>query len=202
MLPNQGECVNPTESKAVLSKFQQIFESLKTESDRGCVLVVGSMVERSLENQITMRLLPKLKKEDDLMGRSANCPISGFSAKINLAYRLGIIPENERTIFHQLRDLRNICAHHIDQQNFSAGHFKDRVKNIINNSLVMWDAILVNIAAQQFPDDPPKTVDMFVERIGWRIAFELFFSLVIAHKDECINRVSQVNRLYETTGHA
>lgn len=189
--------MNPEESENVLERFAALLESLKAESDRGCVLVVGSLVEKVLENQISRRLLPKLGKEDELMGRSGNHPISEFSAKINLAYRLGIVTKNERSIYHQLRELRNVCAHHINRQDFSAHHFKDRTKNIIGESDFLWNIIHAKVAPKLFSEDPPTTIDSFVEKIGWRVAFEMFFALVIAHKEICIDRVLSVSALYE-----
>lgn len=156
-------------------------------------------MERTLENYISKRLIPKLGNDDDLMGHSGNKPISGFSAKINLAFRLGLIPATERTICHQLRELRNACAHHIDKQDFAANHFKDRTQNIIENSKGVWEAILVKIAPMMFPDEPPATVEMFVDTVGWREAFQMFFALVIAHKEASINRVSRLSALHEGT---
>lgn len=123
-----------TENVNLLKRFSEISKSLEAESDRGCVLVVSSLVENALEEQIIARLIPKIGKDDELMSHSNYGPISTFSAKINLAYRLGIIPTHERKIYHQLRELRNTCAHQIDQQDFGKLHFKDRIKNIIEES--------------------------------------------------------------------
>jgi DNA-binding MltR family transcriptional regulator len=116
-------------------RFNEVFQSLKAESDRGCVLVVASMIEQILENYICRCLVPKVSSEDELLSRSGNKPISSFSAKINLAYRLGLIPREEHRIYHQLRELRNACAHNIDRQDFVANHFKDRTRNIIKIQL-------------------------------------------------------------------
>jgi hypothetical protein len=165
------------EHTRTLERFLEIFHSLKAESDRGCVLVVGSMVERVLEDYISTCLVPKVGTEDELMGRSGNKPISGFSAKINLAYRIGLIPEQERAIYHQLRELRNACAHNIDRQDFVANHFKDRTRNIIAHSKPAWQALRATVAPGLLPIETPATVEEFVERIGWRIAFATFFRL-------------------------
>ncbi|HEX8609404.1 MAG TPA: hypothetical protein VF679_12255, partial [Pedobacter sp.] len=53
-----------------IEKFPEILESLKAESDRGCVLVVGSLVENVLEAHISACLLPKIGKDDELMSGS------------------------------------------------------------------------------------------------------------------------------------
>ena len=193
--------MNTQESKSFLEEFPRVFESLRKESDRGCVLVVGALLENALEVQINARLLPKAVKEkdsDELMSRSANSPISSFSAKINLAYRLGIFPLHERKIYHHLRELRNVCAHHIDTQNFDNNHFKDRIKNMINESEEFWNIISKAMMPRLFPDLQNANVESFVNAVGWRVAFEFFFSMVIAHKKISINRVARLTPLWES----
>ncbi|MFA6500208.1 MAG: hypothetical protein WC256_07715 [Desulfurivibrionaceae bacterium] len=190
--------MNSDEKLRTSKRFSEIYQSLKPESDRGCVLVVGSMVERFLEDHISRRLLPKLSPDDELMGRSGNKPIAVFSAKINLAYRLGLITAAERTIYHQLRELRNACAHHIDRQEFAANHFKDRTRNIIEQSANVWEALREEIAPALFPNDPPTTIEEFIDKVGWRVAFETFFALVVAHKEASVGRVARLSALHES----
>lgn len=188
--------MNLTENSNWLRRFSELSKSLEAESDRGCVLVVSSLVENALEEHISARLIPKVGKDDELMSRSNNNPISTFSAKINLAYRLGIIPAHERKTYHQLRELRNACAHQIDQQDFNKIHFKDRVKNMIEESKLIWEAMRLKIAPVLFPNNEPKSVGEFVEAIGWRASFEVFFSMIIAHKETSIARVTRIRPLY------
>jgi hypothetical protein len=45
-------------------------------------------------------------------------------------------------------------------------------------------------------DNPPQTVKEFIALAGWRRAFMIFFSLVIAHKVVYLNRVTAVATLY------
>lgn len=183
-------------SDPLFQRAISIFESLNAESDRGCVLVIGSMVERALEKQISKRLCKSASSEDDLMGKSSSKPISGFSAKINLGYRIGLFPLRERKIFHQLRELRNTCAHDIDRQEFDANHFKDRVKNMIEESDQLWETMKNKIGDKLFSSDPPTNVMAFIEKVGWRTAFALFFALIVAHKETTLDRVLPITPLY------
>ena len=41
------------------------------------------------------------------------------------------------------------------------------------------------------------TVKEFVDNIGWRISFEMFFSLVISHKKSCDGRNIKIIPLYK-----
>jgi hypothetical protein len=179
----------PSEISSVLTTFSEMAESLQKESDRGCVLVVGALLENVLEEHITARLIPKANKDDELMSRSNNSPINSFSAKINLAYRVGLIAANERKIYHQLRELRNVCAHQIEQQDFDKLHFRDRIKNIMRESDFVWETLMKKVTPSLFPEGGPQSVEGFVDAIGWRRAFEVFFSMIIAHKKICILRV-------------
>jgi hypothetical protein len=188
--------MSSTENVNWLKRFSELSKSLEAESDRGCVLVVSALVENALEDQISARLIRKIAKDDELMSHSTNSPISTFSAKINLAYRLGIIPAYERKIYHQLRELRNTCAHQIDQQDFGKLHFKDRIKNIIEESKFLWEIMRTRIAPSLFPNHAPKSVEEFIDAIGWRAGFEVFFSMVISHKESSIARVTKVQPLY------
>ncbi|MEO7622369.1 MAG: hypothetical protein ABIS30_04825 [Gallionella sp.] len=189
--------MNVGEMEHMIERMPVILVSLRTESDRGCVLVVSTMVEHLLEQHILRRLLPKASSSgDELMSMSAESPISSFSAKINLAFRPGLIAPSERTIFHQLRELRNACAHKIEQQHFAANHFKDRIKNIINLSQPLWESLRNAVARQPGVSSPPSTVEEFVETLGWRYSFEAFFAMVIAHKEACLERVPTVPALY------
>jgi len=178
------------------ARFTEILDSLKGESDRGCVLVVGSMVELAIEDHISRRILPPVKKTGELIGRGSK-PIATFSAKIDLAYALGLFTEEEWCIYHQLRELRNTCAHEIKQQNFNADHFSARMLNIINASPSLWPILATSIGNKIFESNLPLTVELFVKKLGWRISFEMFFSLVIAHKEISADRVSRVKALYE-----
>ena len=98
--------MNNTESKEFLKIFSELMTSFKTESDRGCVLVIGTFIENELSRGIENRLIDKANN-DDLVSRSIQS--FGFGARIDFAYRLGIITPAEHKIFHQLRKSQIIC---------------------------------------------------------------------------------------------
>ena len=165
---------------AVFEETKKIIVTLKKEGDRGCVLVAGALLENALEKSITARLIKSEDKDDRLMSRSGNAPISTFSAKIELYYRLGLCADSERQLCHQLRNLRNDCAHRTDEQDFSNISFKHRIENIISQSQEAWEAIKDKFEPVLGNGKPAKTIHEFVENIGWRPAFTLFFAFLIA----------------------
>lgn len=183
--------MNDAETKEFLKIFNELMESFKQESDRGCVLVIGTFIERELNNGIEKRLINKTNN-DDLVSRI----IQSFGAKIDLSYRLGIITPPEQKIFHQLRMLRNDCAHKIEEQNFSKDHFKTRIEKMIKESEFMWDILKNKIPITETTNNKDISINEFVTSLGWRVSFEMFFSLIIAHKKASQERISRVKPLY------
>jgi hypothetical protein len=174
----------------------KIVAVLSKEGDRGCVLVTAAMLEDAIEKHIKARLIAPCEKRDELIANSNNAPISNFAAKINLGYRLGLFTQSERDIYHQLRHLRNDCAHSVDEQTFASNSFKNRIENIIAKSENVWEKMKLQFGPLISKDNPPQTIKEFIALAGWRRAFMIFFSLVIAHKVVYLNRVTAVATLY------
>ena len=195
VIQRRNTYLNPKEKTDVLALVPELSESLRLESDRGVVLVVATMVENALESHIERRLRPKVEPSDELMARSAMSPIGTFSAKINLAHRIGLISQKERLIFHQLRAIRNKCAHEVDSQTFGKDHFRSRILNLVAEAPTLWDNLSKNVRPPPFDEEEFASVEEFLDRVGWRRLFELFFSLIIAHKRVSIERVPSVRSL-------
>lgn len=185
--------VDPTQLAA---KAGEIILTLSKEGDRGCVLVAAVLLEQAIESSIRARLIPAAEKEDELISRAASVPISSFSSKINLSYRLGLISRKERVVYHQLRSLRNACAHNVHDQDFSQLTFKNRIKNMIANSETMWHTMLTLFGPMVDEKVPPGTVDEFVEKVGWRQSFTLFFSLLVAQIELTIPHIHAIEARY------
>lgn len=185
------------DSSQLATKASETIVALTKEGDRGCVLVAAALLEEAIESCIRARLIAAIEKEDELISRSASAPISSFSAKINLSYRLGLISENERAVYHQLRNLRNACAHSPLGQDFSQLSFKNRIKDMIVKSETMWEAMRENFGPIADADFPPDTVHEFVEKVGWRESFTLFFSLLIAQIELTNSQVGRIRSRYE-----
>lgn len=186
----------PTDTGQLIAKAVEILDILAKEGDRGCVLVATALLEEAIELHLRARLVSSPSKSDELVSRSSMVPISSFSAKIDLAYRIGLFPHNERSIYHQLRKLRNECAHSSSNQDFSLPSFKERIKNMIASSAGVWDLMRAKFGPLLIEEGAPESIDAFVEQVGWRRAFTLFFGLVIAHKLVNVHRVRPISTLY------
>ncbi len=177
-----------------MEKFYEVFpavlKQLELESDRGLILVTASFVEKELFNHLENRLLNKLKPTDELLHDS------DFDFKIKLSYRVGIITKNESEIYHQLRTLRNTCAHEIENQSFNNDQFMSSMNNIIRKSPDLWKVMKNKLRPEALTDEDCKTVKSYVKAIGWRSSFEIFFGLIISHKMVNSHRATKIVALY------
>lgn len=184
--------MNQVESQEFIELFPGLIESLNAESDRGVVLVVTTMLQVELDQCIEQRLIPALKPKADAVSRS----LKSFASIIDFAYRIGVITEREHSVYHQLRELRNVCAHEINTQNFDKPLFQQRMKNIISSSDFLWETLASKLLD---PSNGEKfgSPEEMIDKLGWRISFEMFFSLIIAHKKVSRARVRPVIPLHE-----
>ena len=115
-----------TSNKDILSKdaISACFNSLEHESDRGSVLVSIAI----LDEMLTLQLKKKFHNGNyETRKRLFNPPrgsISEFSAKVDIAFCLDVIPQHIHCDIRLLNKLRNKCAH-----NWDKFHFTDEVIN-------------------------------------------------------------------------
>ena len=111
------------------------------ESDRGCVLVVAAMAEGHLEEMLKAKLVAISNTRDQIFDLS-------FAAKIDFAYRLGLISATFCENLHTLRDIRNEFAHNILDCNFQKEDVKERLSKLKKSAAYFEDIydIFVKIA--------------------------------------------------------
>jgi DNA-binding MltR family transcriptional regulator len=112
--------------KKFMNKF---FDSLKSESDRGLVLISASFIDLCLKKLFEKYLIldDRLKKailEDSL------APLSTFSNKIKMAFSLGLIDEQIYKNLDYIRKIRNKFAHSLFEVNFKDQQIIDWCNNI------------------------------------------------------------------------
>lgn len=85
---------------------------LSAESDRGALMIAATQVEDMLEHMIVHNM--PAARESETLRKSifeGDGPIATFSAKITIAYALGIIDAPYRRLIDLVREIRNACAH-------------------------------------------------------------------------------------------
>ena len=101
-------------------KLDDFFVVIGQESDRGCIVAAGQAMNSYLEDILRFILARNthVKKEavDPLF--DALGPLASFSARIKLAYALGLLERKIYLDLNRVRKIRNISAHSIAGVNF------------------------------------------------------------------------------------
>lgn len=110
-----------------------IEEIIEERSDRSLIILSSAIIDEQLYRVLNAFLKePKIKDDDLLRGDN---PLTTFSAKIKVIYRLGIINNSFREILDQVRKVRNQCAHNIDI-NINKAPINDHIITIKKNITV------------------------------------------------------------------
>jgi hypothetical protein len=106
-----------------------ILHQTDAESDRGAVIVLAAFADDCLQSLLKARLLPPNGSDDELFDISY-APLRSYSAKIDLAYRIGVINVNVRSSLHLMRKLRNDFAHFSGTINFATRSVQNCIRNL------------------------------------------------------------------------
>jgi len=102
-----GSTVEDKETQAFIALLNT--ESLNG-TDRGVVATCTAMLDEVLRRLILARLVQGRTAEEMLDG-GARAELGAFSSRINAAYVLGLISDNERKRLHIVRKVRNELMH-------------------------------------------------------------------------------------------
>lgn len=104
-----------TPSNELDFKESQYAHSLRTESDRGCLLVGMSDIDEALGDLLLLALTPIDGSASDakwlLDPRAGNRPLASLAVRTKVAHCLGYIGADARKILDAIRGLRNDHAH-------------------------------------------------------------------------------------------
>jgi DNA-binding MltR family transcriptional regulator len=109
--------------------LQDIVFEIRQTSDRTAAIVLGSLVERTVEQ----RVLAALPRHDDKTGKkllSRDGPLSSFYAKNQLGYALGAFDETVLEQLEIIRRIRNVFAHSVLPIHFETAEIIDEVKKL------------------------------------------------------------------------
>lgn len=175
----------------IFKEFVQLFpehvQHLEKESERGAVIVSASLIDEALEELMKTKLIPSPERDDELFVGSY-APLDRFSAKIDFAYRLGIISLSTRASLHLLRKLRNDFAHSALRMSFESSSVKNRIRELFKLNKELFDVLWEVAKNKNNPNvveitkgiDSKHGIDYLVEITGWKTMFEILVSL-IAH---------------------
>ncbi|MBN9406950.1 MAG: hypothetical protein J0I00_16190 [Burkholderiales bacterium] len=115
---------------AEFAEFSEFVEELKNESDRAAVILGAAKLDLLLYHLLQKVLLPSTSKSDELL--DGDSPLGTFSAKIALAYRLGLIDPMLCKTLHLVRRIRNSFAHELSGVSLKSGAHRDRVRELFS----------------------------------------------------------------------
>lgn len=110
-------------SEPEIEELGHFLNKLNKESDRGAVLISGTILDERLKNILSSFLLNHKTSEELLEG--FNAPLGTFSARISACFALGLIQKNEFDELNLIQKIRNEFAHTWDNTDFETGKIKD-----------------------------------------------------------------------------
>ena len=172
-------------SKEIGQIFIEYMEQLGKESERGSVIVSAALMDEALEELIKSKMVPSPEKDDELFV-GAYAPLDSFSAKIDFAYRLGIIASSTRSSLHLLRKLRNDFAHSALQMSFETNSVKSRIRELFKLNKSFFDVLLDLIKKDENPNvieitkgiESKHSIDHIIKIVGQRGMFQVLISLL------------------------
>lgn len=107
-------------------EFRLRYES---SDDRTCAILCSSYIDDLLHSIVADTLLGNKKARNGLL--SDMMPLSTFSARINLAYCLNIIPHTVFSDLNSIRRIRNSFAHQVSDLSFSRDPIRGQCMGLI-----------------------------------------------------------------------
>lgn len=108
--------------------FNEFNKEVENNSDRGMVLVCGSIIDSLLADILKSFLVKKDNIDKKLFGTSK--VLGTFNDKKEMAYYLGLISEYEYQSITHIQRIRNKFAHQIDELSFDNGDIKNMASNL------------------------------------------------------------------------
>lgn len=112
-------------------EFKKFRKALSTESDRGCALFAAAYLDVSLGQLLRCCMVQNKKVDEELFKGQA--PLSTFSARIKMAYYMGLLSQSERADLEIMRSVRNEFAHHPEYLDFEVQSIRDRCGNLTHH---------------------------------------------------------------------
>src|SRR5437016_12606 len=103
--------------KYTLDHYNQFQEHYAGESDRSAAILAASYLEHCLEEYLLLRLVagPTVNALFD-----GFAPLATFSAKIDIAFAVGLLPRHIQEDLKRIKKIRNLFAHELDSLTFES----------------------------------------------------------------------------------
>ena len=112
----------------VSKDVEAALEEVRTGGDRAAAIVAAALVEEHLASVIKGFLHQNIKITNDMFRGSG--PLGSFSAKINLAFLIGIFSHECHKELETIKEIRNRFAHDLTIKGFDDQRIKDLTNNL------------------------------------------------------------------------
>lgn len=138
-----------------LNLLNEFDKEIDNNSDRGLVLICGSILDIILEDLLKSFLITKNKIDKDMF--TFGQPLGNFDAKIKTSFYLGLISDSERSNLSLIRRLRNRFAHEIFDVSFN----NNDIENICSNFNIPKNAYVPKkVSLMKEDSDEQPSVDL------------------------------------------
>lgn len=108
--------------------FKAFAAEFKNESDRAAVILGAAKIDYIAYETLRRALVSTPSANDELL--DGDSPLSTFSSRINVLYRLGLIAPDFARALHLVRRIRNAFAHELSGCDLNSGAHRDRVREL------------------------------------------------------------------------
>jgi hypothetical protein len=156
--------------------FQRYLKTISEESDRGAVLVGASLLDDALGKALKKKLVSATKNEDSLFDGGYS-PLRSFAAKVELAFRLGLITRKTKQMLDTVRNLRNDFAHGTETIALNDEKVKNRIRAAYDQLSGIHQAIIGTFDEIIRAEHRPLTLEIFLEtELGRRAILNVFLA--------------------------
>jgi len=106
---------------------------LTSESDRGCALMAAAYLDDQLGLLLKSRFVDDSKVSKELFDHIA--PLGTFSARVDMAYMLGLLSSTARRDLHLIRKIRNSFGHTAAPMTFEQPSIAARCRELNHHAL-------------------------------------------------------------------
>lgn len=112
------------------AELAAIVGEIREQTDRGAAILAASILSTYLERAILTKLTPTSNRRREKLFRGFG-PLSNLSARIEIAYSLGLFDEPTYNRLNAIKEIRNEFAHSIEPMTFETDAIKKLSKKLI-----------------------------------------------------------------------
>ena len=105
--------------------YDKILALVANESDRGTVIILGSLIEDELLRRIFEKSRSDLSETEKNALAKHGGPLGSFENRIKFGHALEVVPPDEVPTLEALKRMRNACAHSREEISFSTPELRN-----------------------------------------------------------------------------